>query len=204
MTGIERLSKYREHLARIRVLSTYSVGSGITLSRISETDELKQLHERLRPQRTYMYLSQREQELEAVAHAKLGRYPAGTRAQLQEVTKALTEAIEEGGDEEEIKHLESLRRAVKRVSKAREGEMREVDKVINNLAELQDLQAEVNRLDMILSQLETYAPQAVKLLRIHYIEGKTPDESAESLGIVRQTFYTWRKEAVQAFNNLAV
>ena len=204
MTGIERLSKYRQHQARIRVLSTYSVGSGITLSRIGEADELKQLHERLRPQRTYMYLSQREQELETVAHAKLSRYPVGTRAQLQEVTKALTEAIEEGGDKEEIESLESLRRAVKRVSKAREGELKNVDKVINNLAELQDLQAEVARLDLILEELETYEPEAVKLLRIHYIEGKTPDESAAALGIVRQTFYTWRKEAAAAFNNLAI
>ena len=197
MTGIERLSKYRQHLARIRVLSTYSVGCGLTLAGIGEEDELQQLHKRLRGLPSYMYLSEHEQDIELAAHINLERYPVGLHAQLAAVP-------EEGNDPEETKLLEELRYKIRRVIKARGGERREIDDVIERLAEMQDLQAEIERLDLILTQLETYRPDAAKLLRIHYVEGKTPDEAASELGVVRQTFYTWRKEAAAEFDRLAM
>lgn len=197
MTGIERLSKYRQHQARIRVLSTYHVGCGLMLASIGEEDELQQLHKRLRGLPSYMYLSQHEQDIEMAARVNLERYPSGLRAQLAAVP-------EEGNDAEETELLDELRRKIRRIIKARGGERRDIDDVIERLTEMQDLQAEIERLDLILSQLETYRPDAAKLLRVHYVEGKAPDEAASELGIVRQTFYTWRKEAAAEFDRLAM
>lgn len=45
---IEQLSQYRQKKARIQVLSNYSVGAGITVSRLNEDDQLQELHRKLR------------------------------------------------------------------------------------------------------------------------------------------------------------
>lgn len=196
-TGIERLSKYRQHQARIRVLSTYSVGCGITLSRISETDQLQQLHERLRPLRSHMYLTKREQKIETAAHANLGSYPAGTKAQRDAIPK-------EGRTPEETRLLNELRGNVEGIIKARGGERDDIDEVIARITELQDLQAEVARLDQILTELETYRPNDARLLRVRYVEGKEPDAAASDLGITRPTFTRWQRRAAAEFERLAM
>jgi len=92
--AIELLSSYRQKQARLQVLSSYSVGAGITISRLNEDDHLQELHRKLRGLPSYLYLSAKEQRLEATAHAYLERYPAGTRAQLAAVPR-------EGADEED-------------------------------------------------------------------------------------------------------
>jgi hypothetical protein len=40
--AIELLSSYRQKQARLQVLSSYSVGAGITVSRLNEDDQLLQ------------------------------------------------------------------------------------------------------------------------------------------------------------------
>ncbi|MEB9892982.1 RNA polymerase subunit sigma-24, partial [Bacillus cereus] len=76
---IEQLTGYRDIVGRLRVLETYSVGNGITVSRLNEDDHLQELHRKLRGLPSYMYLTAREQRLESIAHAYLTDYPAGTR-----------------------------------------------------------------------------------------------------------------------------
>lgn len=73
---IDQLSEYRQSLARIKVLSSYSVGAGITISRLNEDDHLQELHRKLRGRPSYMYLSKREQKLETAAHTHLTEYPS--------------------------------------------------------------------------------------------------------------------------------
>src|SRR5690606_27719914 len=101
--AIEQLSQYRMKQARIQVLSTYSVGAGITVSRLNEDDQLQELHARLRRLPSYMYLSKHEQQLELVANAYMNTYPAGVAAQKRAVPVEVP-------DEEDRKLLQELRR----------------------------------------------------------------------------------------------
>lgn len=194
---IEQLSRYRELQARIEVLSTYSVGAGITVSRLSQDDQLQDLHQRLRRLPSYMYLSAKEQRLETVAHAYLMRYPAGVRSQLQEIP-------ERGADAEDDKLLKELRRKVQKVFEARGYDIRDdIDKVLDRLAELQDLRDEINRIDTVLAALERYRPEYSKLLRLRYVEGMQAAVAAKELGIVRQTLHRWEPKAIKKYMILA-
>lgn len=196
--AIELLSSYRQKLARLQVLSTYSVGAGITVSRLNEDDQLQELHRRLRGLPSYMYLSKREQQLETVAHAYLERYPAGTRAQLAAVPTS-------GADEEDTKLLSELRVKIRKVIAARGWDARDdIDAVLDRLAEYQDLKAEIERVDTVLAALEQYKPDYAKLLRIRYVEGKSTEQAAAELSIVRQTYHRWHQRAVEHFVKLAV
>ncbi|MGG1601119.1 RNA polymerase subunit sigma-24, partial [Paenibacillus naphthalenovorans] len=150
--AIEQLSQYRQKLARLQVLSTYSVGSGITISRLNQDDQLQELHRRLRGLPSYMYLNKHEQELESVAHAYLTRYPAGTRAQLAAVPTR-------GADEEDERLLRELRSKIKKVIAARGWEMDDLDAVLERVAEYQDLKTEIERIDTVLAALEAYKPE---------------------------------------------
>ncbi|WP_217598054.1 RNA polymerase subunit sigma-24, partial [Cohnella sp. GbtcB17] len=135
--------------ARIKILSEHNIGCGITVSRIGEDDQLQALHKRLRGMPSYMYLSGHEQRLEATAHAYLRRYPAGTRAQLHAVPAGAM-------DEEDDQALKEVRRAIRKVIETRGLYMDDVDEVLARLAELQDLQAEVKRIDNVLEALAEY------------------------------------------------
>lgn len=194
---IEQLSLYRQMQARILVLSTYSVGFGITVSRLNEDDQLQDLHRRLRKLPSYMYLSKHEQRLETTAHAYLTRYPAGARSQLAAVPSR-------GADAEDEKLLHELRGKIRKVIAARGGDVRDdIDEVLERLAELQDLQAEVNRIDTVLLALEKYKPEYAKLLRLRYVDGKSASQTAVDLGIVQRTFDRWRPKAIDEYSRLA-
>lgn len=194
---IEQLSRYRELQARIQVLSTYSVGAGITVSRLSQDDQLQELHRRLRGLPSYMYLSEKEQRLETTAHAYLRRYPAGIRSQLYEVPL-------QGADAEDEKMLQELRKKIKKVFESRGYDMRDdIDAVLDRLVELQDLQDEVSRIDTVLAALERYKPEYARLLRLRYVEGKQTEVAAKELGIVRQTLHRWEPKAIKTFIQLA-
>jgi flagellar biosynthesis chaperone FliJ len=184
---IEQLSQYRQMQARLKVLSTYTVGMGITVSRLNQDDQLQELHRRLRRLPSYMYLSKHELELETTAHAYLRRYPVGTRAQLNAVPKR-------GIDAEDDKLLKELREKIKKVIAARGGDVRDdIDEVLERLAEYQDLQAEIDRIDTVLAALEAYRPEYAKLLRLRYIEGVDIGEIRTEMRVSPRTF--WRRMA---------
>jgi DNA-directed RNA polymerase specialized sigma24 family protein len=194
---IEQLSQYRQKKARIQALSTYSVGAGITVSRLNEDDQLQELHRKLRGLPTYMYLSAREQKLENVAHAYMTRYPAGVKAQMQAVPVQVL-------DPEDTELLQELRRKIQKVIEARGYDIRNgIEEIMERLTELQDLQAEVNRIDTVLDALEEFKPNYAKLLRMRFVDGVDPGEAAREFNIVRQTFYKWQQKAIEEFCRLA-
>jgi len=189
--AIELLSSYRQKQARLQVLSSYSVGAGITISRLNEDDHLQELHRKLRGLPSYMYLSKREQQLETVAHAYLERYPTGTRAQLAAVPTR-------GADPED-----ELRAKIQKVIAARGWDVRDdIDAVLDRLAEYQDLRAEIDRVDTVLAALEQYKPDLAKVLRLRYVEGLTQERSAVELGISIKTERRREKRAISEFVRL--
>jgi len=195
--AIELLSSYRQKQARLQVLSNYSVGAGITISRLNEDDHLQELHRKLRGLPSYMYLSKREQQLETVAHAYLERYPAGTRAQLAAVPR-------EGADEEDERLLRELRVKIRKVIAARGWDVRDdIDEVLNRLAEYQDLKAEIDRVDTVLAALEQYKPDLARVLRLTYVEGKSWSAAAAEMSISTAAFYRRRRAALEKFAELA-
>lgn len=194
---IEQLSEYKAKQARLQALGTYKVGGGITISRLSEEDELQQLHRRLRGRPSYMYLSQKEQKLETMAHTYLDRYPAGTKAQLAEVPHV-------GLYEEDDSLLQQLRDKISKVIDARSGCKSDLDDVLERLAELQDLQAEIERVDQVMKLLKDYKPEYVELLKQAFVEGKSWTEVAEVMCLSKDGYYRMRGKALREFAKIAV
>ncbi|WP_027085415.1 DUF1492 domain-containing protein [Cohnella panacarvi] len=196
---IEQLMQYRQMQARLNVLSTYSVGMGITVSRLNEDDQLQELHRRLRNLPSYKYLSSKEQKLETTAHAYLGgRYPTGIRSQQRAIPRV-------GADEEDDKLLEELREKIAKVIAARGYEIRDdIDAVLERLAEYQDLQAEIKRIDNVLAELKLLKPDYEKLLRLKYIEGLSVENICKALSVVEMTYKRWRKKAIEEFEKLII
>ncbi|GIP57894.1 ECF-type sigma factor [Paenibacillus woosongensis] len=195
--AIEQLSQYRQKQARIQVLSTYSVGAGITVSRLNEDDQLQELHARLRRLPSYMYLSKREQQLELVANAYMDTFPSGIVAQKRAVPLNVP-------DEEDRKLLQELRRKIQKVIEARGYDVRDdIEAVLDRLAELQDLQTEVNRVDFLLETLRGYRPNDAYLLRLIYVEGMNNAEIAEISQVTERTIDRRRKTAESEYIKLA-
>jgi RNA polymerase sigma factor (sigma-70 family) len=193
---IEQLSQYRRKQARIHVLSTYSVGGGVTVSRLNEDDQLQELHAKLRGKPSYMYLSGYEQRLENIAYAYMTRYPAGVKAQQRAIPVNVM-------DEEDRELLQDLRHRIQKVVAARGYDLRDdIDKVLDRLAEFQDLRADINRIDTVMNALEHYKPEYEKLLRLRYVEDLPAGEVAKQLGIVRKTFDRWRNRAIKEYIRL--
>lgn len=190
---VERLEEYRQALARIKVLSSYSVGAGITISRLNEDDHLQELHRKLRGRPSYLYLTKREQQLETVAHAHLVEYPAGTKAQLAAIP-------EMGIDPEDDQLLQELRRKIQKVIDSRQGLGDGFSGVLNRLAALQDLQTEVKNVDLV---LENCKPEYAELLKLRYVEQLTVDNVAARMHITRRTYARWLKEAFCEFERLS-
>ncbi|WP_325176654.1 sigma factor-like helix-turn-helix DNA-binding protein [Paenibacillus alkalitolerans] len=194
---LEILSQYRQMKARLQVLSTYSVGAGITVSRLNEEDQLQELHQRLRGLPSYLYLNKHEQKLETIAHAYLRRYPVGTQAQLAAVPK-------QGADPEDDILLRELRDKIKKIIEARGWEMRsDIDEVLERLAEYQDLKAGLSQVDAVLSALEDYKPTYAKLLRYRYVDGMSPADVAAELNIAERTYRVWKTRAEREFNRIS-
>ncbi|WP_018887481.1 antiterminator Q family protein [Paenibacillus massiliensis] len=70
---------------------------------------------------------------------------------------------------------------------ARVGQRSDIDEIIDRLTELQDLQADIQRLDFILDKLEEYKPYAATLLRWVYVEGMELKEITEKLELSEST-----------------
>ncbi|ASA22330.1 DUF1492 domain-containing protein [Paenibacillus donghaensis] len=193
---IDQLTGYRQKQARIQALGTYTVGSGIQISRLNDEDQLQQLHRRLRGLPSYMYLGKRDLQLEATAHAYLTFYPAGVRSQRNAIPDI-------GAYQEDDELLQELRAKIAKVIDARTGCKYDLDEVLERLSELQDLQAEVQRVDDLLSLLEEYKPDYAKLLRLKYIQDMDVPETCKRLAVVEKTYYRWRKRAIDEFSKLS-
>lgn len=193
---IDQLSSYRRKQARIQALGMYSVGGGIQISRLSEEDHLQQLHRKLRGLPSYMYLSKREQELEATAHAYLTFYPSGVRAQRNIIPDI-------GAYQEDDELLQELRAKIAKVIDARAGCKYDLDEVLDRLSELQDLRAEVKKMDDTMMAMEVYMPHLVKLLRLRFVDDHSVEDALKSLNVARATFYRWQEKAIQEYRKLA-
>lgn len=191
---VEKLSSYRRLIARMKQLEKTNVGPGIRLSVVSEDDKLQELHRELRKLPSYMYLDERERQIETAAHANLTRYPLGTKAQLKEVKRVRESASPE--DEQLLKELEGK---IKKVLEARAGSASSEGYmgVLDKISELQDLERQKKEIDEALEALEEFEPQYARLLRLRYIEGKQAEFVASELGIVDRTFRRWKTKAVQ-------
>ncbi|GIP17781.1 hypothetical protein J40TS1_34230 [Paenibacillus montaniterrae] len=147
---------------------------------------------------TYMYLSKKEQQLETVAHAYLGgKYPAGIKSQHRAIATV-------GVDEEDTKTLQDLKFKIARVLAARGyDERNDIDKVLDIIAEMQDIQIELKRIDNVLAALEQYKPDFAKLLKYKYIDGYSSTTAAVALNITERTFVRWHKRAIAEYLELA-
>lgn len=191
---LDLLSSYRRLTARMKQLEKTSVGPGIRLSAVSEDDKLQELHRELRKLPSYMYLDEREQQIETTALANLTKYPLGTRARLKEVKRVRESASPE--DEQLLKELEDK---IKKVLEARGGtsSTEGYRGVLDKISELQDLERQKREIDEALEALEEFEPQYAQLLKLRYIEGKQAEFVASELGIVDRTFRRWKQKAVQ-------
>ncbi|MCY9733139.1 ECF-type sigma factor [Paenibacillus alvei] len=194
---IEQLAGYRDIIGRLRVLETYSVGNGITVSRLNQDDHLQELHAKLRRMPNYMYLSAKEQRLEAAAHAYLPSYPSGTKAQLRAVQDC------EPVDEEDGAMLEELQKRIVKVIEARTGKPEGFEAILEQLAEYQDLKAEKQQIDSVLDVMEEQHSHLARLLRLRFIDGMKVEEAAAELGIVRRTFNRWKSQAFEVYSKLS-
>jgi hypothetical protein len=194
--AIEQLSRYKHLKARFKVLSNYSVGAGMTISRLNQDDQLQELHCRLRGLPTYMYLNGREERLETIAHAYASGYPSGIKSQLKAIPKR-------GADAGDDKLLRELRGKIEKVIAARGYDIRDdIDAVLERVAELQDLQEELQRVDTVLEALEEYKPDYARLLRLRYVEGEAVLNVYQQLHISESTYWRWYKRALDAFIEL--
>ncbi|MCR8658954.1 DUF1492 domain-containing protein [Paenibacillus endoradicis] len=194
---VEQLSNYKRLVARKRVLETYSVGAGITISRLNQDDQLQELHHKLRGMPSHMYLSKREQKLESVAHSYLEHYPAGVRSQEKAIPTI-------GNDAADTKLLKELKQKIEKVVAARGYEIRDdIDAVLDRVAELQNLQEDIQKIDNIIEALENYKPEYAELLRHHYLERRTWSDVAFEMNISKDVFYRRRKKAILEYAKLA-
>lgn len=194
---ITQLSSYQDIVGRIRVLQTYSVGNGITVSRLNEDDQLQGLHRKLRGMPKYMYLTAREQKLEQIVNTYLFHHPAGTRAQRKAVQECRPM------NEEDEKALQEVVRKISKVVEARTGRRDDLAEVLARVAEFQDLQAEKAQIDKVLEVMGDHYPHHVNLLRLHYIEKKSWKEVTMEMCISKSVFYRWRPIAIEKYAHLA-
>ncbi len=194
---IAHLQRYRDVCNRIKVLSCYSVGAGITINRLSEDDELQQLHAQLRGKPSYMYLSKREQDLMSAATANMTSYPAGTRAQLYEV------AHTHSADPIEERRLRELEKSVRKVIEARTGVAEGFEGVLSKVTELQDLMAERDNTNAIFEVMRESQSNLADLLHLRYVQEQKVQDVSLALSIERRTFIRWHNRAIDEFSKLA-
>ncbi|CDN45367.1 MULTISPECIES: hypothetical protein [Paenibacillus] len=184
--------RYRAIGVQAKALGNYSIGGGMTVSRLNQEDQLQDLHKRLRPMPSYMYLNAHEQKLETVAHAYLDKYPAGTKAQLAAIPK-------KGADLEDDRLLRELRGKVEKVVEARAGRQGDYDAVIERMTKLQALLEEKEQTDEAVRLVEEERDGFGQLIRLYYLEQRTADSAAIALCVSRPTFFRWKPQAARMF-----
>lgn len=194
---IQQLTNYRDILGRLKVLENYSVGVGITISRLSDDDHLQQLHKQLKGVPSYMYLTKRELQLEQVATSHLERYPAGLKSQYSEVRDLHSD------DDQREKMLRELQRKIKKVVEARTGTAEGIDGVIERMSEYQDLQVERDRVDAVLNVMREHNSNLAALLLFRYVEGYPVNEVATSISVGLRTYKRWHEKAITEYGKLS-
>ncbi len=194
---IDQLTGYKRLCGRIELLHFQPIGMGLSIEHDGSVDALQALHKELKDKPSYMYLTDKQQQLEQTAFAYLVKYPVGTKAQLNEVKNHT------GYDEQDKANLKELARQIQKVIDARNGEGKGNDAIIRRLAALQDANEEKDIIDKTLDSLSMYKPELDKLLRLRYINGFSVEEVANELGIVRKTFDRWRPKALEEYSIIA-
>ncbi|MCR8656954.1 DUF1492 domain-containing protein [Paenibacillus endoradicis] len=195
---IEQLSNYKRLQARMQVLSSYSVGGGITVSRLNQDDQLQELHQKLRGLPSYAYLNKREQKLEKIAHTYLGYYPAGVKSQERVIPI-------QGIDDEDTKLLKELKHKIEKVVAARGYDIRDdLDAVLDRVAEYQDLQETILKIDMVLNAVEQVKRRYAELLRLRYIDEMAVAKVCERLGVSESTYKRWHRLAIVEYTTMTV
>ncbi|WP_028563040.1 ECF-type sigma factor [Paenibacillus pinihumi] len=197
---INQLKGYKRLTSKIAMLEKQPVGMGISVSRGPEGDHLQALHRKLKDMPSYMYLSQKEQDLELTAHAYLENYTTGTQSQLREVRRV------SGVDEEDQGKLNDIARRVAKVLEARRGDgdsYEGYEGALRRLDEIKELQEQKEQIDGALELLATYKPDYTKLLKLRFIEGLSVEEVSAQLSIVRKTFSRWKPKAIEEYAELA-
>jgi len=195
---VEKLKGYHRLAARRKVLESYSVGGGITVSRLNQDDHLQELHRKLRGMSSYQYLTKHEEKLKNTAFAYLDKYPAGILSQRDIIPT-------EGDTLEDTELLIELKNKIKKVVAARGYDIRsDIDAVLARVSELQDLQDEIKKIDDVLEALQEYKPEYSELLRKRYIENKQVKEIAMDMCITERTFRRWNPLALQEYARLSV
>ncbi|SDD48393.1 hypothetical protein SAMN02799630_03776 [Paenibacillus sp. UNCCL117] len=195
-----KLKNYKRLVGRMKFLEKHPVGNGYSLSSIQQDDKLQELHRQLRGMPSSMYLTEREQRIEAVAQTYLERHPLGTKSQLREVRGL------QGKNTQDERLLRELEGKIQKVLEARVGYTADsggIQGVIDRVSELQDLQREIELIDRSLDMLGEYKPEYSRLLRLRYVEGRSVDEVAGEFCIARKTFDRWRAKAVEEYARLA-
>ncbi|CAG7616939.1 hypothetical protein PAESOLCIP111_01961 [Paenibacillus solanacearum] len=193
--AIQQLKSYKQITLRMKVLEKYPIGNGMYLSQFQEDDNLQTLHRQLKHLPSYMYLSKHEQKLETVAHTYLTHYPTGTKAQLNAIPTV-------GHDAEDEKLLRELRSKIQKVIEARAGRLNDFDAMIERVSELQELEQQKQYIEHTLEVLAEYKPQYAQLLKLQFIEGKSIDEVADALNIVRRTYDRWKPKAFEEYGKI--
>nr|WP_256872510.1 ECF-type sigma factor [Paenibacillus sp. 79R4] len=107
-------------------------------------------------------------------------------------------------DDEYHELLQELRDKIQKVIAARGYEVRDdIDAVLDRLAEFQDLQADIQRLDFILERLQEYKPYEATLLRWIYIDGLDQNDLVEKLDVSESTIRRRIKKAEREYALLA-
>ncbi|BBH19855.1 hypothetical protein Back11_12000 [Paenibacillus baekrokdamisoli] len=189
---IHQLTSYKRIIARIKLLENYSIGNGITVSRLNQDDHLQELHRKLKGMPSYMYLSKREQRLETTAHAYLTQYPAGVKAQLAAIPH-------HADDQEDEKLLRELRQKVEKVVEARTGDKDNFNAVIERISELQDLERKREYYEYAFEVLDGYKSGYGRMLQKEYGEGAKPADIIQEFGYTLTTYYRHRRAALAEY-----
>lgn len=190
---INQLTGYKRLCGRIKLLHLQPIGMGMNIDHDGSEDLLQALHKSLKGKPSHMYLTPKQQKLEITAYAYLERYPFGTKSQLKEVKR------HSGSDAEDKANLSELARQIQKVIDTRGSSGNGNADVYKRLDELQSTLDEKRLIDNTLETIGEYAPDLERLLKSRYIEGKSVEEVASDLGIVRKTFDRWKQKALEEY-----
>nr|WP_233167438.1 ECF-type sigma factor [Paenibacillus roseus] len=126
------------------------------------------------------YLTEEDKQLVKTAREYLIGNPTGTFNQLAAVPKF-------GIDSIDTQRLQELRKKVKRVIADRNQSKNDIDTVLDRVSELQELKAEMKRMDLALEALASIKSAYTEVLRLRYIEGLPVNEIAQKMFINRRT-----------------
>lgn len=194
---IEELAEYKKLSNRLRILNKQSIGMGMSMEFTNADDKLKDLHNILKPLKTYMYLTKKERALETIAHAYLPRYALGTKTQLSDIRGLV------GNDDEDDKLLRDLERKVEKVYDARHGEIDGYEAVLSRIVEIQEIQDKLSHVESIFDIMDEKKSHYVLLLKMRFIEEEEIEQVMHQLNTSRRVFFRWREKAIDEYASLS-